>query len=255
MKPKVALYIRGHIRNAFRSNRLLHLLNRIDTFCDFDLYFQSWTTSNSNNIWNVRRRRILNENVSEKSFDYFKNNFFNKIKGILIINESNVTLHGNLTGNVSRSLCKLQSWKNMWYGIYKGMEMIPKNRYDYIINTRYDICEDYLLSLCRKRNVRFGLETKDYRDFLNYLKFSMFNKKLYTSESDNIFTFYPKVGCDNFIMSNETIQRNIVSYFNFSLDTFLDKLKFENKQTGHQEMVFRYYLDKLNLRLIDFRIK
>jgi hypothetical protein len=255
MKPTVAVYIRGHVRNAFLNKNLISFLQRIKNYCDFDLYFQTWNVSNTQNSWvHNRRRRIQTCNISTKSFDYFKGNFYHKIKDILILDDNKIQLVGNLDGNISKSNCKIKSWKNMWYGMHQGFMQIPHTRYDFVLNTRFDITENYLLKLCGRYNRQRGTKLNNISDFLRSIDTKMFNPAIYENKK-TIFSFFSKVGCDNFIISDYNLQSRILAGMNYSLDLFLEELNFRNIETAHQEYVFKYYLQELKLNILNFNMK
>lgn len=67
--------------------------------------------------------------------DYFDNAPY--IKSVVIDDDETCELHGRLDGYVGS--CPRIAWKRMHCGIYKGLQMIPDELYDRVLNIRMDI--------------------------------------------------------------------------------------------------------------------
>lgn len=133
-------YIRGHIRNSFQTDRLKRFIHLVlSYFPNVIFILQTWNSSDCNlgESWrkNLQTNRIaINKTVIDL---YFENPKITS--NVLIIEPKTIEYVGDLNGKVCRSYCPKKGWKNMWYGLYKGILPIPEDDKDKIIvNFRFD---------------------------------------------------------------------------------------------------------------------
>jgi hypothetical protein len=148
---------------------------------------------------------ITNETIEA----YFKD-LFKFVREIIIEDDADIELHGNLDGKLASSKTNIIGWKRYIYGKY----IVIKHVYD-----TSDDKDEFLL------NIRFDLFTNSFvfpRDEIT--KFIDANYGI--NHTDNMFMregFY--CGIDNIIIGSVKSQYNLVSTIHFGLDTILDNNK------------------------------
>ena len=105
------------------------------------IFIHTWNIKSNNLSWRPihKDNSTINENIIS---NYFKNI---NIEKIIIDNENDVELIGNVNGNIKTTLMPIKGWKNMWYGIFKITNYILNNanKYHidvntYTLNIRFD---------------------------------------------------------------------------------------------------------------------
>ena len=133
---KIAILLRGHVRNGFDNSMIKDYIIELQNLYNIDLFIHTWDVKEANRSW--RKLTIPKEIISKKTITNYFGNIINPNN---IIIDSDVNLRPKLTGTIRHKNWKtslpLISWKYMWWGINRGLEMI--NGYDIIINTRLDI--------------------------------------------------------------------------------------------------------------------
>jgi hypothetical protein len=221
------LIIRGHIRNSFETANLYYFVESIINLCpDLKIFIHTWNIFSNGISW---RKIDIDNNIVNEDVIY---NYFNKIqhhiKHIIIDDDTNIKLIGNLDGNINGGPMPIIGWKNYWYSKHK----ITK----YIYNQ--DIYNDELTINCRFDiiNNSNGFPHDCCLDFVK--------KNINTKITKNIFLFDNEGhGVDNIYLGN------IITMYKLSCKFFyeLDDILYENIDTIHQEkLVFR-----INLRLFD----
>jgi len=139
-KTEFYFYIRGHIRNSFKTDRLKKFINLLILhFPNVKIVLQTWNYTECQRGASWRRNIQYNRlHVTKKYIDsYFKNPKITS--NIMIIDENTVNYNGKTDGKICKSMCPTKGWKNMWYGIYKGLEQIPsQDRDKMVVSFRYD---------------------------------------------------------------------------------------------------------------------
>ena len=150
-KPKVALLIRGHVRDSLNGSNLNNLLMQLLTVIDFDLYLQTWDVAHTNNTWRKKTKFSINKIKESDIYSYFDESLHCRIKSLLILNEDSAEMIGNTHGCVGKSKCPIIGWKYMWSGMYENISQIPEDHnYKFAINTRFDIVNDRLDRICER---------------------------------------------------------------------------------------------------------
>lgn len=214
------LIIRGHIRNSFESKDLYNLIEELyNLFPDLKIFIHSWNIFANNISW---RKININNNIVNEEIIY---NYFDKlnpcIKHIIIDDDKNIQLNGNLVGNINNGPMPIIGWKNYWYGKYKIIDYIYNNcncNDEMVINFRFDIF-----------NNSNSFNKKIIIDFIKNNSNITFKK--------NIFLFNKeKNGIDNIYIGNVNTMYKLNNKFFYELDDILKK----NSNVKNQErLVYR----------------
>lgn len=228
-KTEFYFYIRGHIRNSFKTNRLKKFVDLLILhFPNVKIVLQTWnyTECQKGTSWrsNIQNNRI---NVTKKYIDsYFKNPKITS--NIMIIDENTVNYNGKKYGNVCKSMCPTKGWKNMWYGIYKGLEQIPPHdgdkmvvsfRYDY-----FDVPSTQIISIIFENTILKFIDDNLHKQYITFpqsqtqtgvdnlymgsvCKIKKLVNKFYF-ELDNIAILYPNIFSQEFLVPLVSITIN-----------------------------------------------
>ena len=215
--------IRGHIRNSFDTTKLYDFIEELyNIYPDLKIFIHTWNIFANNISW---RKININNNEVTQELIY---NYFGKlktcIKHIIIDNDKNISLIGNLNGNVSISPMPLIGWKNYWYGKYKII--------DYIYNQQqYD--EETIV------NFRFDLFSNS-NNFDKNLIIDFIKKNNEIKITKNMFLFnHAANGNDNIYIGNINTMYKLISKFFYELDDILCK----HNNIRHQEQLV-YIINK-----------
>jgi hypothetical protein len=208
------LIIRGHIRNAFDDDKLYNFINDIyDSNKDLQIYIHTWNIYANNISW---RPIEVNNNVvtNDIIYTYFRD-LKCIIKHIIIENDKQINLIGNLEGNICYGPMPIIGWKNYWYSKFRIIEYIKSvsdNNNDMVVNMRFDLlnnsnnfAEDELLKFINnisKNPILRSRIRKNY--FLHNYEFN---------------------GMDNIYMGNVDTMFKLSSMFHYDLDSILDSNK------------------------------
>jgi len=204
-KTEFYFYIRGHIRNSFKTDRLKKFINLLILyFPNVKIVLQTWNYTECQRGASWRRNIQYNRlHVTKKYIDsYFKNPKITS--NIMIIDENTVNYNGKTDGKICKSMCPTKGWKNMWYGIYKGLEQIPsQDRDKMVVSFRYDY---------------FDVPTTQVSSIVNENTIIQFiHNNLDTSNIQ--FLLAPrKKGVDNLYMGGVDKIKTLVDQFYFELD-------------------------------------
>ena len=197
------LILRGHIRTSFNCKQLYNFISILyKLYPDLKIFIHTWDIIANNISW--RNTHIVTEELIRNYFG----DLSNLIKHIIIDNDQQIELIGNLQGNINKGRMPTIGWKNYWYGKYKIIDYIHNNFNFYdemVINTRFDL-------FCNSNNfniqVILNLITKNYK----------------TKFQKNIFLFdFEKCGIDNIYIGNVNTMHKLIKTFHFELDDILSK--------------------------------
>jgi len=215
------LLLRGHIRESFKNNRLYNLIKGISDILggNLDIYIQTWNVLQSNVSW-----RVIPENTTVVDeimiYTYFRDLRYN-IRHILILDDSSLPLVGSCNGKVCSSLMPKRGWKNMWYGIYRGLLSISDDGVELhklVLNTRFDILENFVPVNEEK------------------IKYYVKNNMGYSGENMKFFINGAKWGVDNIYIGRLDSMTDLVSNFHFDLDDIMQRYP----KVTSQEFLFYY---------------
>jgi len=135
------LILRGHIRDSFNNTKLYDLVKDIVKIKpNIKILIHTWNVFANSLSWRIVQqdnRPVTNEII----YEYFKD-LKGLIKHIIIDDDNNIKLIGNLDGKVPGGNQNLRGWKNYIYGKYKIIEHIYnkyENKNEMVINCRFDI--------------------------------------------------------------------------------------------------------------------
>jgi hypothetical protein len=221
---KIAVCIRGHIRNALNDNQLKDYIQKLSTIYDTDLFLHTWKESEAKSSYrSLNYDNIFKVNPTELT-EYFGDV---SIKKIIIDDDSRLKLHGNLEGNIPNSKCPVIAWKRMWAGQFKLISCLYHNyyyEYSRVVNMRYDLFSHPNKSCC-------------YTPIKNLLKM--------TAETSHLTLKHPKyyrrlVGVDNYYVGDLHTLYDIIGDFHYNLDNILENHKIRHYQ---EELLYKYAKD------------
>jgi hypothetical protein len=215
------LVIRGHIRNSFETRELYNFVESLYNITpDLNIYIHTWNIFSNNISW--RHIEIDNRTVNEEIINKYFGKYSSCIKHIIIDNDKNVKLIGNLEGKINNGLAPIIGWKNYWYGKHRIIDYIYNQNIDLnemIVNFRFDIFDNS--------------NNFDNKFIVNFIKNNI-GKKF----TKNIFMYNDEHhnGIDNIYIGNIRTMYKLVCTFHFNLDSIL----FRNNNIINQErLVYR----------------
>lgn len=216
-KHKVALFIRGHIRDGLFNPDLNTFIRNLKTKRDVDLhvYCQSWKYAEADSSY----RHVDNSAkliVTPNLIQHYLVEHKDIIQDIHIMSDDKLKLHGETSGTVCKSKINKIPWKNMWAGIHAGLNRIPDEYYR-VINTRWDY---FTRPICQAN-------------------IAVCNRMIFSHEFAMRFPRLGRniIGVDNFYCGNLTQMKTIAEAFHKDLDSIITKYP----ETKYQEeLVYRY---------------
>jgi hypothetical protein len=198
------IVIRGHIRNSFTTDELYTLLKYLSEKYDIQIYIHTWNKKQTNLSW-----RTIENDPTEITNDTIKTYFkdlFKFVRGIIIEDDADIELYGNLDGKLASSKTSILGWKRYIYGQYRAV----KHVYD-----TSDDTNEFLL------NIRFDLFTNSYvHPYEEITKFVDNNYGI--NHANNVFIRKGHFcGIDNIIIGSIKSQYSLVSTIHLHLDDIL----------------------------------
>jgi len=199
------LILRGHIRDSFNNTNLYDLVKDIVNIePNINIYIHTWNIFANSLSWRPYKanEREITEGII---YDYFRD-LKDLIQHIIIDDDKNIKLIGNVDGKILGLTNSLRGWKNYIYGKYKIIDYIYnkyENKNEMVINCRFDVLDNSC-----------SISNKEIITFIQQNTTSNFNK--------NIFLKNREVsGVDNFYIGNIKTIYKLTKYFNFDLDKIL----------------------------------
>ena len=224
------IVIRGHVRNSFETNQLYNFIEEVhNIYPDLKIFIHTWNIFANNISW--RNIDVNSAQVNEERINNYFGKLSNCIKHIIIDNDKDIKLIGNLVGTINNGPMPIIGWKNYWYGKYKII--------DYIYNEeKYD--EETVV------NLRFDLFSNS-NNFDKNLIIDFIKKNNEIKFTKNQFLFdYEANGIDNIYIGNINTMYKLTNNFFYELDDILCK----NNNTRNQErLVYRINEQIFNLVL------
>jgi len=229
----ILINIRGHIRDAFNSQRLYNFLKTISNYFIVKIYIHTWNKKANNISW--REYQENNEIITETMI----RNYFNdlSITSICIQNDTDIELVGNTSGKLFSSKMPKIGWKNMWYGMYKSMNEIYKNENDrtIILNTRFDV-------FTNSNKVTETQLLKWLDSTLLEINYQKINKNYFLREKQIS-------GVDNQILGDKNTLYKLMYHFQNNLD---DIEPMYSQITCHEASVYYENIRIQNMSIEDF---
>ena len=208
------ILLRGHIRNSFFDDNLYKLIKslyKIDN--NLKIYIHTWNIYSNSLSW--RKINYDGTVVTETCINEYFSDLKHLIKKIIIDNDKNIKLNGNLQGKINNWRTPVLAWKNYWYGKFKLIEYVlnneENNNNNIFINTRFDILSNY--------NSKSNL----FNNIIDFINLNINNKDI----KKNIFldNSYPHYGIDNIYIGNINTMYLLAYHFHNSLDEILKNHK------------------------------
>lgn len=202
------LILRGHIRNSFDTPDLKQWVAHL---CQLDphlhIYIHTWHVFANSISW----RHILpnTKRVTETTITEYFGELTPHIKHIIIDDDSQITLRGNLQGKINNYMAPVKGWKNYWYGKYQIVHHVthqPIHFQDMVINTRFDVMHIPFNPLTHDQMIAFIQENRG--------KVFTKNKFLYDEQH---------AGIDNLYVGNVQTMYLLTHHFHYHLDDILEK--------------------------------
>ncbi len=211
------LIIRGHLRNSFETQDLYNFIEEMyNTFSDLKIFIHTWNIFSNNISW--RHINVNNTQVNKELIHKYFGKFSSCIKHIIIDNDNEIKLIGNLVGKICKSDTPIIGWKNYWYGKYKITEYIYNQQTyneEIIVNLRFDLFSN---SNNFNKNIILDFIKNNYG-----VKFSR-NKFLFD---------YEKEGIDNVYIGNIDTMYKLTHKFYIDLDNII----LQNSDYKNQEFL------------------
>ena len=214
------LIIRGHIRQSFETSNLIDFIKSIHhIFPDIQIYIHTWNIFSNNLSW--RPIQINNTIVTEEIIYNYFGELKHLIKHIIIDNDSNIKLIGNLHGRINGSM-PIHGWKNYWYGKYKIIDYLFNqniNANEMIVNLRFDVL--------------YNSNSFNKESIINFIQNNI--GKTFTKNS---FAFNDEEHCgiDNVYIGNIHTMHTLIKIFYYYLDSIL---QIHNTVVNQERLVYR----------------
>lgn len=208
------ILLRGHVRNSFFDDKLYKLIKSLyEIDNNLKIYIHTWNIYSNNLSW--REINYDSTVVTETCINEYFSDLKHLIKNIIIEDDKNIKLNGNLEGKINNWRTPILAWKNYWYGKFKLVEYIVNNEEihnsNIFINTRFDILSNY--------NSKPNL----FNNIIDFINLNINNNDI----KKNIFldNSYPHYGIDNIYIGNINTMYLLAHYFHNSLDEILKNHK------------------------------
>ena len=207
------IIIRGHIRNSFLTNELYNLIQYLSKKYIIKIYVHTWSIKQNNISWRPLENDFTTINV-EYIKAYFKD-LTKFIKKIIIEDDNNIKLIGNINGKILSTKTFILGWKRYIYSQYKIIH--------YLYN-KIKYTNSFLL------NIRFDLFTNSFLfPYDEIITFINNNYKLIHTK--NIFLRDAEYcGIDNIIIGTIETNYKLFSFIYYNLDDILCYKENDNLQ-------------------------
>jgi hypothetical protein len=227
---RIALLLRGHIRAGFMNDDLYTFCKLVLEKYNADIFIHSWSVFSGGKS----HRRINNDlrPVTTATFYEYFRDCSKSIKSILIDDDAQITLTGITEGYLSNTSAYMRSWKNYWYGQYRLINHLKQNyadRYDLLINTRFDIMEFDRYRIYKNVSIKdFHSERLLFRELFDRIEEAL-DVGITTKNLLYYDTF--EAGIDNFMIGTIDTMHSLI----YNLHTNLDSLIVLHEPIYYQE--------------------
>jgi hypothetical protein len=200
------IIIRGHIRNSFTTNDLYNLIKYLSEKYTIKIYIHTWSIKQNNISW-----RPIENDFTEINIEYFQSYFqdlFKYIKKIIIDDDTNIKLYGNVDGKMVSTKTNILGWKRYIYGQHKITKYLYKkhkkhNKNKFLLNIRFDLfTNSYIFP---------------YDEIINFINNNYINyhkKNIFLREGEYC-------GIDNIIIGTIKTNYKLISLIHYQLDDIL----------------------------------
>ena len=222
-KPRIALLLRGHIRNSLENNKLYDLIKELTQTLNIDIYICTWIHLEAKSSY-----RQLDETKQNKELlitqltDYFKDLNLN-IKTIDIQNDEDCIINGRIDGKLTDATnMPIIGWKRMLWNMNRGMRLINTDiPYNFALNMRLDLMNLEFLDTDN------GLFQQNILDWIKSTLITPVDKIIFLRDTEF-------GGVDNIYIGNI----EFLKLFLNELTTNLDNVLLEYKDLINQEFIF-----------------
>lgn len=219
-KKAINLVLRGHIRSSFDDGRLKSFVDRICEEFDVGIYVQTWSIVQNGLSW--RALEVVDDAVTEERVRGYLGG--DRIRSIRILDESEITHHGNTEGKIGRTPCPVLAWKNMYYGKFiASKSVLDRERPDSVnIQMRFDVLSNPF--------------SPSERELLDYFvrDFNLFDGSD-REERIRFMIMHCFLGMDNVYMATAEDMHRFISYMYYDMDRIL---KFHNRTRNQEHLAF-----------------
>lgn len=205
-------YIRGHIRNSFNTNKLKNFINLLKLrFPKIKFILQTWKNQECKKGDSWKKIKENNTIITKSTIEnYFEDT--NVTNNCLIIDENTIEYNGSTDGFVCSGPCPKKGWKNMWFGIFKGIDDNNMDDTKPLISFRFDY---------------FDIMQTNHNEIqiFNFIENNLNTKNIKFIKPDNTD------GVDNLYIGTTKNIKTLINEFHFNLDEII---KNHNK-IFHQE--------------------
>lgn len=194
------LILRGHIRDAFNTQDLKNLIADIYHMDPtLEIYIHTWNVFSNGISW--RAVGVNLQRVTTHTIHSYFGELSPLIKHMIIEDDADLPLLGNVSGVVASSGMPIRGWKNYWYGKYQIIQYIQQHSSTSpIINTRFDVL-----------NNSNSFDHHDILQFIDYYKNTYFFKNQFMPTTNGL-------GMDNLYMGNLNTMYTLIHHFAHHLD-------------------------------------
>jgi len=210
---KIALLLRGHVRESFNDKRLYNFIERLVFEYDVDIYVYTFNIKDAGRIYTDKE--VDKKNITLNDVESYFNNLVRYVKKI-VIDENGIAKKDN-----ERMIHKVSKNKylHMWSSIL-GVINLAKNSdidYDYAINMRLDYFKlrDQFPEFQPKIDIRKLFYIDIFNDFVKKLDENK-NKKIIFPHV-NLSITNPK----NIFQKKKLEKEDYLSYLNYEYSDFL----------------------------------
>ena len=209
-REKIALVLRGHIRDTFRDDSLKEFIRKLCSEFKIDIYCHSWSETEAKLSYRSLNRR----HIKVVNREYIIDNLHIDPEEVIIDNDEKIKLNGEkFKGKVFSAGAPFLAWKRMWYGMFTICEKV-KDEYNLVINMRYD-----LFRWSKKFN-----QGITYSSIINRCNELLDTDKVNFLERNSLF------GVDNIFFGNRDSIIQLCENFHYNLDDLHIKYKKINWQ-------------------------
>jgi hypothetical protein len=228
VKRRVALLLRGHVRDAFDGDATRRFVQSMirDARMEVDVYVQTWDHREAQQGCSWRAVQSKREAVSASDIHAYL-----QCKGqaatVLVIPEASVRLVGPADGllPLPGTSAPRRGWKHMWYGKSRAFRLIEERGVDYdaTVSMRLDFFGAYVSS---RHDYGFSVTAATLRDWIC----------VNASSGDVRFLVdRPTLGIDNCYIGPTALMRRICTTFHEELDRTCARL---GRDVHQEKMVY-----------------
>ena len=220
-RPRINIILRGHLRDALKSNGMIHFLKEMQKHVNISVFVYTWDTIDSSASW----RKINNKKYSEDPLLKLKK-YITKYKF-----DSEETYFKNAPSypehsKISNSKMPTKGWRQYLYALKESAELVEPDTIR-TLSMRVDFFDGCFACKNIAPNIK-----------------KLVSRIVNTSISSKVVLLGHDIGCDNMILGTATNVRwlcaTMFADFDYIRNGVFDR-------TIHQEFILRDFLKKHDL--------